>query len=276
MSLAVPQGFRLAGVYCGIKRNTSKLDLSLIVSDRPAVAAGVYTQNLVFAAPVALDRARTPSEQIRAVVINSGNANACTGERGLTRRRDDGPAGGRRLCGAAGSRCWCCRPASSASSCRWTRSPPASTRPPRSSAADEDVARRRRPRHDDHRHAAQARRPRARRSAAGRSQITGMAKGAAMIGPNMATMLGVVLTDAPLDAADAQQAARRRRRRDVQLHQRRRAHEHQRHRAAAGQRRRRRRRRSRAPTWRRSAGARAKSAPSWPRRFPPTAKAPRT
>ena len=46
MSIAVPQGFRLAGVYCGVKRNTSKLDLSLIVSDRPAVAAGVYTQNL--------------------------------------------------------------------------------------------------------------------------------------------------------------------------------------------------------------------------------------
>ena len=46
------------------------------------MAAGVYTQNLVFAAPVALDRQRTPSSDIRVVVINSGNANACTGERG--------------------------------------------------------------------------------------------------------------------------------------------------------------------------------------------------
>ena len=46
MSIAVPQGYRLAGVYCGVKRNTSKLDLSLVVSDSPAVAAGVYTQSL--------------------------------------------------------------------------------------------------------------------------------------------------------------------------------------------------------------------------------------
>src|SRR6185436_4456903 len=83
MSIAVPQGYRLSGVYCGVKRNALKLDLSLIVSDAPAVAAGVYTQNRVFAAPVALDRVRTPGASIRAIVINSGNANACTGDRGL-------------------------------------------------------------------------------------------------------------------------------------------------------------------------------------------------
>src|SRR5215469_2988426 len=82
MSIAVPQGFRLAGVRAGLKRDPDKLDLALVVSDRPATAAGVYTQNLVFAAPVKLDRARTPAAKIRAVVINSGNANACTGERG--------------------------------------------------------------------------------------------------------------------------------------------------------------------------------------------------
>ena len=50
--MAVPHGYRLGGVYCGIKRYDDKLDLSLVVSDRPAVAAGVYTTNLVFAAPV--------------------------------------------------------------------------------------------------------------------------------------------------------------------------------------------------------------------------------
>src|SRR5690242_15125715 len=83
MSITVPKDFRFAGVYSGVKRNASKLDLSLVVSGRPAVAAGVYTQNLVFAAPVALDRSRTPASDIRAVVINSGNANACTGERGF-------------------------------------------------------------------------------------------------------------------------------------------------------------------------------------------------
>ena len=79
----LPQGFRAAGIYSGVKENTSRLDLSLLVSDRPCVASGVYTQNLVFAAPVAYDRARTPGEGFRAVVINSGNANACTGDRGL-------------------------------------------------------------------------------------------------------------------------------------------------------------------------------------------------
>src|SRR6185295_2762050 len=83
MSIRVPRGFRVGGAYCGLKRNTSKLDVALVVSDVPAVAAGVYTQNLVFAAPVALNRGRTPGEGFRAVVINSGNANACTGDRGL-------------------------------------------------------------------------------------------------------------------------------------------------------------------------------------------------
>ena len=82
MSLRLPQGFRAAGVYSGVKRSDAKLDLSLVVSDRPAVAAGVYTKNLVCAAPVKLDRERTPSESIRVVAINSGVANACTGDQG--------------------------------------------------------------------------------------------------------------------------------------------------------------------------------------------------
>ena len=82
MSIRLPLGYRAAGVYSGVKRNTSRLDLSLVVSDRPAVAAGVYTKNLVCAAPVKLDRERTPSESIRIVAINSGVANACTGDQG--------------------------------------------------------------------------------------------------------------------------------------------------------------------------------------------------
>ncbi|MGC4004021.1 MAG: bifunctional ornithine acetyltransferase/N-acetylglutamate synthase [Pirellulales bacterium] len=81
--IPIPLGYRMTGLYAGIKRNKDALDCSLVVSDRPAVAAGVYTKNLVFAAPVALDRARTPGTGFRAVAINSGNANACTGERGL-------------------------------------------------------------------------------------------------------------------------------------------------------------------------------------------------
>ena len=83
MAIRVPKGFLVAGVHSGLKRDLRKQDLTLVVSEVPAVAVGVYTQNLVYAAPVALDRSRTPSERIRVVVINSGNANACTGERGL-------------------------------------------------------------------------------------------------------------------------------------------------------------------------------------------------
>ena len=77
----LPSGFRYAGTACGIKAS-GKLDVSLIVTDRPVVGAGVYTTNQIVAAPVILCRSRTPSTTIRAVVTNSGNANACTGEQG--------------------------------------------------------------------------------------------------------------------------------------------------------------------------------------------------
>ncbi|HEY2882365.1 MAG TPA: bifunctional ornithine acetyltransferase/N-acetylglutamate synthase, partial [Pirellulales bacterium] len=83
MTINLPKGYRAAGVHAGIKRNPTRQDVALVVSDRPAAAAGVYTKNLVFAAPVAFDKAHTPGENFRAVAINSGNANACTGERGL-------------------------------------------------------------------------------------------------------------------------------------------------------------------------------------------------
>ena len=78
----LPRGFTVAGLHAGLKRNPSREDISLIISDRPATAAGVYTQNLVYAAPVAFDRARTPGTGFRGIVINSGNANACTGSQG--------------------------------------------------------------------------------------------------------------------------------------------------------------------------------------------------
>jgi glutamate N-acetyltransferase/amino-acid N-acetyltransferase len=79
----IPLGFRLAGRHCGIKQNPAREDVVLIVSDTACTAASVYTTNHVVAAPVVLDRQRTPSDDIRLVVINSGNANACTGPQGL-------------------------------------------------------------------------------------------------------------------------------------------------------------------------------------------------
>src|SRR3954462_6999129 len=99
MSIKLPQGFKAAGVYAGIKLDKTRNDVSLIVSDKPCTAAGVYTKNLVFAAPVALDRSRTPGDGMRAVVINSGNANACTGERGL-RDAEAMTAAAAKVCGA--------------------------------------------------------------------------------------------------------------------------------------------------------------------------------
>src|SRR5436190_10258866 len=88
MPIAIPLGFRFAGIHAGIKRNPNKEDLTLVHCPDGAVAAGVYTTNLVFAAPVAFDRQRTPSSDIRVIVVNSGNANACTGERGLSDARE--------------------------------------------------------------------------------------------------------------------------------------------------------------------------------------------
>ena len=76
------KGFSAAAVEAGI-RYENRLDLGLIYSDRPAVTAGVFTTNRVKAAPVLLDRKRLQSGQAQAVLINSGNANACTGEKGL-------------------------------------------------------------------------------------------------------------------------------------------------------------------------------------------------
>ncbi len=78
----LPVGFRFAGVVGGIKSRVGARDVTLIVSDSSCVAAGVYTTNQIVAAPVVVSRSRTPSNTIRGVVINSGNANACTGTRG--------------------------------------------------------------------------------------------------------------------------------------------------------------------------------------------------
>ncbi len=81
--LPLPQGFSAVGVFCGIKADPQKLDLALYVSDRPCAAAGVFTTNLVCGAPVKVSRERLPRSTARAVVVNSGNSNAATGERGI-------------------------------------------------------------------------------------------------------------------------------------------------------------------------------------------------
>ncbi len=79
---AVP-GFKAAGLNCGLKAKGA-LDLTLVVSDRPAVAAGVFTKNKVRSPSVIwCEQTLRKNPEIRAVVVNSGNANACTGAQGM-------------------------------------------------------------------------------------------------------------------------------------------------------------------------------------------------
>ncbi len=78
--IVAPRGFKTAGVYCGIKRKRN--DLALIVSDVDAVAAGVFTTNIVQAPCIVSNQTHLQDGLARAIVVNSGNANACNGEQG--------------------------------------------------------------------------------------------------------------------------------------------------------------------------------------------------
>ncbi len=87
--VTAPRGFRAAGVAAGIKANKG-LDLALIVSEMPAQAAAVFTTNLAVAAPVVVSREHLARSggTARAIIVNSGCANACTGDDGLQVARD--------------------------------------------------------------------------------------------------------------------------------------------------------------------------------------------
>src|SRR5215831_13513334 len=89
-SIVAPQGFLGGGVFCDIKKlgtgkgsdKGQKRDLALIVSETPATVAGLFTTNQICAAPVKICLERVNSGSARAIVVNSGNANACTGKQG--------------------------------------------------------------------------------------------------------------------------------------------------------------------------------------------------
>jgi glutamate N-acetyltransferase/amino-acid N-acetyltransferase len=81
-SIAAPKGFIAGTARCGLKKKEGE-DLAIIFSERPAVAAAVFTRNLVCAAPVAVSRAHLKFRTHRAIVVNSGGANACTGDAGM-------------------------------------------------------------------------------------------------------------------------------------------------------------------------------------------------
>jgi len=199
--LAIPRGFKAAGVKAGVKPSGG-MDLAVLVADRPCAAAGTFTTNRVAAAPVQWDRLRVPSREVRAVVVNSGNANAATGALGFENARKTAAAAAGRL------------------GCRAEQVLVASTgvighqlpmdcildglERALGAATENEAA---------FRDAAQAilttdtrSKIVARCSTIGQDSVTvlGLAKGAAMIGPRMATMLAFVMTDACVSPTDLQ------------------------------------------------------------------------
>lgn len=202
MSHFIPKGFKFAAIYCGIKRDKSREDLTLITSDVPAVAAGVYTKNIMHAAPVKYDRAHTPTSDIRAVVINSGNANAATGEQGL-RDAEKMAELAAKVCGVPGRQALVMSTGiigkflpmdvietgirniesqlRSGEDAFITAAKGIMTTDTHYKVSSREIIMEGMPVH-----------------------IAGIAKGAGMIAPNMATFLGVVLTDAPLIPSTAQ------------------------------------------------------------------------
>ena len=199
---AVPAGFRLAGVHCGIKQDPDKEDLLLIICDGDAVASGVYTQNVVHSAAVATNRQKTPGAGFRAVVANSGNANTCTGQRGWEDTLEMAKCAAA-ACGALPEQTLVMSTGVIGAYL------PMGCVVSGIAAANERLG-------DDREALLSAARAMLTtdkfQKIAGRTidfadshvQVTGMAKGAGMIAPNMATMLAVILTDAALSPQQAQ------------------------------------------------------------------------
>lgn len=194
-------GFRYAGVVSGLRSEPDRRDIAVIVSDRPAAAAGVFTQNRVSAAPVHVSKKRLPRADARAVVICSGNANACTGEQGVRDAermaelvaRDIGCSPDQVLVASTGV---IGRPLPMPILEAGIPKAVAALKPGAEALSDAAHA----ILTTDTRIKVATRRVPAK--GGGTFTVTGFAKGAAMIGPNMATMLGFVMTDATVHPAD--------------------------------------------------------------------------
>jgi glutamate N-acetyltransferase / amino-acid N-acetyltransferase len=191
--VTTPLGFSAAAVACGIKQS-GRPDLVLVTSDHDCTAAGVFTQNQVTAAPVQLDRdtLAANSQAMRAVVINAGNANASTGRPGLENARAMQRLVAEMIgcdpqqvlvmsTGVIGVQLPMDRIAQGIASVVLALSPANSP-----AAAEAIMTTDTRPKHLS----VEVHLP------GGRVRIGGMAKGAGMIHPNMATLLGLITTDA--------------------------------------------------------------------------------
>ena len=200
-------GYRYAGVHAGLRPDPSRLDLALVISDRPAAAAGVFTRNRVRAAPVRVCQERLPRSDARGVVVCSGNANACTGPQGL--------ADARRMTALTAEQTGCDEEQILVCSTGVIGRPlPMDKVEPGIRLAANHL----KPDQQSARNVAQAilttdtrikTSSRTLTLAGAEVRLTGLAKGAAMIGPNMATMLAFCFTDACVSADDLAATAAR-------------------------------------------------------------------
>lgn len=200
--MLIPAGYRAAAVKAGIKPSGYD-DLAILLCDHTSAAAGTFTTNRIAAAPVQWDRSIVPSETIRAVVINAGNANAATGEEGLANTRKTAEHLARKLAclpeqilvastGVIGRQLPMDRLLAGVDAAygELSSEPEAFGRAARAIMTTDT-------------------KPKlvsvSRKLADGREvRVFGMAKGAAMIAPNMATMLGFLVTDARVSMGQMQ------------------------------------------------------------------------
>lgn len=200
-------GYRFAGIHCGVRPGRDTRDLALIVSDLPAAAAGVFTQNRVRAAPVRVCQERLPSQDARGVVICSGNANACTGAQGVDDARRMTVVAAETL-GFRADQMLVCSTGVIGRQLPMSNVEKGIRAAVRSLDGDRSAL-------DAAAHAILTTDTRikvATRSVTIQgieTRLTGFAKGAAMIGPNMATMLAFVFSDAAVSAEALHGVARR-------------------------------------------------------------------
>ena len=180
---------------------SEKCDLGLIISDYPAVAAATFTSNKIKAAPVRVSAAHLRAADTRAIIANSGNANACTGSTGIQNAKKMAQAVARQLGLKDRQVLVCSTGRIGRASCRLkkSRAPCRNLVAGLSANGSEDAAKAIMTSDTFHKEIA------VELPLHGKSvRIGGIAKGAGMINPNMATMLCFITTDAPISKRDLQ------------------------------------------------------------------------
>ncbi len=203
----LPRGFTFAATHCGLKK--TKLDLAILVSETPASAAAVFTTNRVKAAPVIASQLnlRKSKRRIRGVIVNSGNANCCTGSEGLGAAAATTLKVARELGRLDPSQILVCSTGVIGVPLRWQKivnAVPQLVRARKSSAGAFELFARAIMTTDTHPKWASAKC----RVSGKEVRIAGCAKGAGMIHPNMATMLAFIATDAAISPAMLARALR--------------------------------------------------------------------